>query len=523
MKRLSILLLSAVLSISCIDDLDQYPNIETTSKDVYTSVEKYNQVLAKLYTSYVTKGQAVNGEEDLASNRGEDYMRCYINLQEGPTDEFAYSWLEGDNMADITYMSWDANDSWVSDAYYRIYYTITLANEFLRNANDESIANFSDADQGVIKGYRAEARFLRALSYYHALDLYLNVPFVSEKDPVGAYAPPRYTSAQIFEYIESELRAIESELDLSVEYGRAPRAAAWALLAKLYLNAKTYTETERYTDCILYCNKVINEGGYSLETDFGKLFNADNHLRTNEIIFSFPVTAPYTISWGSTTYLACGSLGNTSEHLNPKDYGVEAAWGNFRVGQEVTSLYSEYDSRNLFFKEGQDQDLNGSIENQAKGYFSTKWTNLKDDGTPASNTVSYGVSIDFPVFRLADVYLMLAEGVVMGGTGSDLTTATQYINELRQRAFGDNYTTYGQVSAGTLTPEFILNERAREFLLECTRRTDLIRHGKFTTADYLWQWKGGQENGVAVDPKYNYYPIPNNELIANPNLSNNKY
>ena len=102
--------------------------------------------------------------------------------------------------------------------------------------------------------------------------------------------------------LKSELIDLEKDLlDRSeCEYGRAPKAAAYALLSRLYLNAEVYIGEARYTECINYCLKVI-DAGYSLEDDYRKLFNADNHKRTNEIIFSFPVDAEHTVSWGSTT------------------------------------------------------------------------------------------------------------------------------------------------------------------------------------------------------------------------------
>ena len=89
-------------------------------------------------------GQESSGV-DYSSNHGENYMRTFLNLQEGPTDEMAYSWLTGDDMTNISFMKWDANDTWVSDMYYRIYYNITLCNEFLRNCSDSKISSFSEA------------------------------------------------------------------------------------------------------------------------------------------------------------------------------------------------------------------------------------------------------------------------------------------------------------------------------------------------------------------------------------------
>lgn len=528
MKRI-IYIAIIVLSMnftSCLDDLDQYPHIETTASDVYKDVENYKAVLAKLYASFVTTAQeknAGNDKLDIVSNSGYDYMRCYFNLQESGTDELASTWLEGDKVKDLTYLSWDANDPWVSDMYYRIYYTIALCNELLRNAGDEQIARFTESEQQEIRHFRAEARFIRALAYYHALDLFRNIPFVTEKDPVGVFIPPRYTSSQVFGYIESELKEIDGDL-LSkdqCEYGRAPKAAAYALMARLYLNAEVYTGQPNYTECIDYCKKVIAEG-YTLESEYKKLFNADNHKRTNEIIYALPVDATHTVTYGTTTYIICGEVSNTSDYQVPADYGVTSGWGMFRARGELPALFNEKDGRALFFKEGQTQYLE-AIDNQSYGYFVEKWTNLTDAGEAASNTVDGGVNTDFPVFRLADVYLMLAESVVRGGTGSSRGEALAYVNELRERAFGDDYETNGKVNDSQMTKDFFLDERARELYWECTRRTDLIRYGKFTTSSYLWQWKGGIKGGTEVDTKYNIYPIPKTDLVANPNLYNEHY
>lgn len=520
-----ILIISAFVFASCEEDLNQLPHVETTSANVYVDAASYKAVLAKMYASFVINGQERGGgNEDLSSNNGQDYMRCFFNLQESGTDEVASTWLEGDKVGDLTYLSWDANDPWVADMYYRIYYTIALCNEFLRNTKDDEITGFTENEQQDIRNYRAEARFLRALVYYHALDFFRNIPFVTEEDPVGAFTPPRYEANQVFDYIESELKAIEQDLMSKdeVEKGRASKAAAWTLLAKLYLNAEVYTGTEHYTDCITYCNKVINEGGYSLESDYKKLFNADNGKRTNEIIFPLSVDAEHTVSWGTTTYLICGAVSNTSDYQNPENYGVVSGWGMFRVRGELPALFDEADGRNLFFTEGQTQYLD-VIDNQSYGYFLEKWTNLTDEGETASNTVDGGVDTDFPLFRLADVYLMLAESVLRGGNGSSTDTALDLVNELRSRAFGDNYETLGKLEAGDLTTDFILDERARELCWEATRRTDLIRYGKFTTDSYIWQWKGGVKDGRAVDSKYNIYPIPTSDLTANPNLYNENY
>ena len=532
---------------SCVSDLDQYPQTETTSKDVYTSLANYEAVLGKIYASMVTSGQGKGGdnkdmESVLNKGNGFDYMRMFINMQECGTDEFAPTWLSGEQTTGLAYLSWDANDAWVSDMYYRIYYNIALCNEFLRNANS---ANFSGAEAEKMKEYKAEARFMRALFYYHALDLFRNIPFVTENDPVGGYVPPCYTPQQTFDYIESELKACVGDLlpASTCPYAQASQGAAYTLLAKLYLNSATYTGVAKYAECKDACEKVMNMG-YSLESDYSKLFNADNDKRTNEIIFALPINAEHTVSWGASTYLVCGQLSMSNAKQKVADYGVANGWSSFRLRPEFVDKFAQADingtgdKRCKFFTDGQSKDLS-SMTDETAGYLSQKWSNVKDDGSTASNTANDGVETDFPLFRLADVYLMYAEAVVRtngdwdnwaGGTdandpaviASRKQGAIYWINQLRERA-GNSDVWASSFADNDALLQFILDERARELYHEGYRRTDLIRYDMFTTNKYIWQWKGGSHDGKAVDSKYNYYPIPNTELTANPNLHNEGY
>ena len=546
----SIMMGTAVLAstTSCVSDLDQYPQTETTSKDVYTNLANYEAVLGKIYAAMVTSGQGKGGdnkdmESVLNDGSGFDYMRMFLNMQECGTDEFASTWLTGEQTTGLTYLSWDANDAWVSDMYYRIYYNIALCNEFLRNANG---ASFSGNDEVKMKEYKAEVRFMRALFYYHALDLYRNIPMVTENDPVGSFIPPRATPQETFDYIESELKDCIGDMlpASSCPYGQASQGAAYTLLAKLYLNSEVYTGVAKYAECKAACQQVMNMG-YSLESDYSKLFNADNDKRTNEIIFALPVSAEHTVSWGASTYLVCGQLSLSNANQTPGDFGAESGWSEFRLRSQFVDKFNESDiyaqgeeakgdKRAKFFTNGQNKDVT-SMTDETTGYLSEKWSNLKDDGTKASNTSNDGVETDFPLFRLADVYLMYAECVARLGEdwdnwngGSDAEAASRkegaiyYINKVRERAgaadvWKDNFAS----DADFL--QFILDERARELYHEGYRRTDLIRFGQFTTNKYIWQWKGGTHDGQAVDSKYNIYPIPNTELTANPNLHNDNY
>jgi hypothetical protein len=132
--------------------------------------------------------------------------------------------------------TWTADDAFIFALYSRLFYQVAICNEFLRETTDEKIdaRGVSSTLKANIHGYRAEARFLRALSYYHALDLFRNVPFVTENDAVGAFFPEQIKAPELFAYIESELLAIEPEIASphANPYGRADQGAVWAVLSK---------------------------------------------------------------------------------------------------------------------------------------------------------------------------------------------------------------------------------------------------------------------------------------------------
>jgi hypothetical protein len=173
------------------------------------------------------------------------------------------------------------------------------------------------------------------------------------------------------------------------------------------------------------------------------------------------------------------------------------------------------DGRGMFHTEGQTLEIDDMFE-FTNGYAVTKWKNITSDGNIGSD-IEF-VDTDFPLFRLADVYLMYAEAVLRGGTGGDESTALSYINMLRERAYGDEN---GNISARDLTLDFIIDERARELYWEGQRRTDLIRFGLFSGGDYLWSWKGAVKEGRSIDAKFDIFPIPAADVIANTNLTQN--
>ena len=520
--KITIVLAGIILILpSCIKDLDTVPIDPdiVTSATVYDNPEAYKMVLAKLYAGLAVTGQTgPAGNPDISGiDEGfGQYLRGYWYAQELTTDEAVISWND-QTIKDFHWQTWNSSDVFITAFYYRIFYQITLCNEFIRETTDAKLD-----DRGVtgqlrtdIGYYRAEARFLRALSYYHALDLFGNVPFVTEEDEPGAFFPEQIKRPELYNYIESELLAIEGQLvdARANEYARADKAADWMLLAKLYLNSEVYIGQPKYTECLTYCNKIIN-AGYSLEPEYKDLFLADND-NSPEVIFPIAFDGIHTKTWGGTTFIIHAAVGGD---MVPQDYGIDGGWAGTRTTSAFVDKFpdetGDADGRAMFFTEGQNKEIE-DISSFNDGYAITKFRNVTSTGIPGSDLTF--PDTDFPLFRLGDVYLMYAEAVLRGGSGGDMSTAIGYINALRERAYGDNS---GDVTSIDL--QFIIDERARELYWEASRRTDLIRFGMFTTSAYLWPWKGKVAEGTATNDRYNLFPIPSADITANPNLIQNE-
>ena len=511
-KSLAVVFL-ALMFTSCVKDLDvtpKDPNI-VTSLTVYSTPAAYKEGLAKLYATFSVSGQqGPSGQADIAGiDEGfGNYLRQYWNVQELPTDEAVMAWNDA-SIKDFHWQTWAPNDVFISAIYSRIMYTVALCNEYIR-----ATANNTDAD---LKKYHAEARFIRALAYSHAIDLFGNPPFVTEADAPGAFFPKQTTRAELFTYIETELKAIENDLGAPrFEYARADQGAAWTLLAQLYLNAKVYMGQDKNTECITYCNKVIG-AGYTLATKYANNFTADNNLSA-EMIFPITCDGQHTQSYGGMTYLIHAEIGGS---MSPAAFGVGGGWGGIRTTKALVNKFADNtgatDKRAMFWSAGQKLEIS-DIGQFTDGWAITKFSNLTSTGAAAPHAHPDFVDTDYPVFRLADVYLMYAEAVLRNGTGGSSSNALGYVNALRQRAYGN---TSGNITAGQLTLDFILDERARELYWEGHRRTDLIRYGKFTSASYLWPWKGKVADGAATQSYRDLYPIPSNDLGANPTLKQN--
>ena len=519
--KVSVTLLLLIVMQACTKKLDLKPTNDVTSETVYATPAGYKEVLAKVYGSFAltgNQGPAGNGDVQGIDEGFSDFFRLYWKAQELSTDEAVISW--GDvGIQDFHNMNWSSNNSFLTGLYYRCLYQITLCNDFIRESTDAKLSSrgISGADANNIHQYTREARFLRAYQYWVLMDLYGNPPFVTEASVIGGPPPPQTNRTQLFNYVESELKAIEPDMPAprTNEYGRADKGAVWALLARLYLNSEVYTGVQHYTEAITYSKKVI-DAGYSLVSDYRWLMLADNNLNTNEFIFTINYDGLKTQGYGGTTFLTHASVGGS---MPASASGVGGGWSGIRATKNLVNLFPDIngnaDHRAEFYTSGQNLEINNET-NFNDGIAVTKYRNVKRNG--ALGQSQDFSDIDMPLFRLPEMYLIYAEAILRNGSGGDINLAVQYINNMRERAYGN---TNGDIAVGQLNLNFIIDERARELYWEGFRRTDLIRFNRFVEGTYLWPWKGGVSGGTGVPSYLKLYPIPSRDINANTNLVQN--
>jgi starch-binding outer membrane protein, SusD/RagB family len=522
------LLLIMMFFTSCVDDLDQAPENDSSllsDEELFKNPASYKQFLAKLYAGLATTGQkgpAGSADISFIDEGFSQYIRGYWNMQELTTDEAIIAWNDA-TIKDFHWHTWTPLDGFINATFSRLAFQVTNCNEFLRQTTDDKL-NSRGVDQSLrdeIKVYRAEARFLRALSYWHIVDLFGGAAIETELSSVDYHVPAYASRAQIFEFVESELTSLEGDLKNpnSNEQFRVDKAASWMLKAKLLMNAEIYVGANRYADAKVQLDKIITQSTYEIHDNYKELFLADNGSNgaQKEFIFAVAYDGIRTKTFGGTTYLTHAPVGGT---MNAANFGINGGWQGLRTTSTFVNLFAGMgsDSRGNFYSSGQSLEI-ANVGSFTDGYAVQKWRNVDVNGNQGSDSSGDFVDIDFPIFRLADVYLMSVEcDIRLNTTPSAISIG--YINELRQRAHGNASGNVATIGSGNAALNFILDERGRELHWEGHRRTDLIRFGRFTGGT-SWPWRGKVAAGISTPIYRNLFPIPSNAISSNPNLIQN--
>ena len=539
--------------VSCADELN-IKSVDPLNHPTYT----VEGLLAKQYATLGHTGQkGPAGVADISGDEGETgFIRTVFNLQELMTDETLWAYQSNEGIAQITSMDWDKNNKRVNWAYQRLSFDITQYNFFISEQS------------GILSEDKiAEVRFLRALNYYYFLDLYRKAPF---KDTFDDNLPTEKSGKDLYEWLDNELTTIEPLMaevgayNNSENFGRADRGAAYALHARLALNSAVYTDGQikDYQKAIDYCNKILvdNAGKYELcrvakngYSGYQQLFMGDNDCNPaamKEIIFPIRQDGVKTRAYAGTSYLVNASTITGMPYASTSDPWkclfarvdlVKKFFPNGDIPKATDEdLLSNPSKDQVIAKDNEKGISTADVVAQAKddralfymgiggcsdkvrtltpgdaitsplnGASFVKWTNLHADGT-AQHHQNFS-DTDFPMFRLAEIYLTRAEAKFrLNGSQDGLAD----ILEVQGRANRN-------LKATSVDEQTLIDEWCREFYMEGRRRSDLVRFGLFTGSKYRWSFKGGVEKGQGVPTKCNIYPIPGDEIKNNPNMTQN--
>ena len=542
---------------SCVGDLDLQPNDPNIV--TATGSELYRGQLMMCYSGIAVSGYQGPGSSYVADiDAGTSaYLRMIFTLNEFCTDECLWIWTgdDGGSSGEITSNTWGTTNVYVKGAYYRLMGHIAICNQFIANAKN-------DTDKEV-QEMVAQARVLRAYSYYNLIDLYGNASFITEEAGPGE-KPKQLSRAELFDWVEKELTDIVDNKLISDKpvYGQVGIDGAEALLARLLLNGEVFSGKPRWDDCQKRCENIIARhqgGGFrgsGLANHYLYLFARDNNAympggsnsAENEILFGISFDSSMTQSYGGPSFVIASTISNT-HYIPRQNYGCSAEWSCLRGCYEMAERFygiSGTDERDDLWVRGElpagatwdaedysdrFKDFTGDWkttggnaiikftgrERNAAADGGWNWELLPDGTYDIKFPVTDFASTDQPIIRLADVYLMYAECNINGGVGSR-QTALDYMNLVRNRAGAPN------IGFTDLTKQGIMDERSRELYLESTRRTDLVRNGMFAgSTQTVWQYKGSLDNndGTRIPAFRNVYPIPYAVIAAQPEFKQN--
>lgn len=509
-KAVVMLLFSTLLIFNACNDLEEEVYSTTTTANFYQTED---QIMAAYLLPYGFLQETV--------------YDIHWSLATFSTDEAAATVKNGEGYENGRWIRFHQH-TWTSDMdfilweWYQVMRGIGFSNQFIGIVEDMDLSGFDlplSKEQMI-----AEIKMVRALNYYFAVDIFGNVPIVTE---FGEVNPPTRPRAEVFEFIEKEI--LENIPYLSEKgdagwYGHFTKSAAYALLARLYINAEVFSGTPRWEDAIKACDEVINSGKYSLDPTWDAPFKVYNE-NSLENIFVVPYDYNYAPGFNMGMQNLPGAMRDAynipgwpwGKVVTQESFFRLFKSNDYRINQWLVgpqSYYDEYGNEQPVWgwwdQDGQQLVIRPEIEmfNNSSGGYGDGVRNVKYE---IEYEMADDMNNDFVLFRLSEIMFLKAEALMRQNGGNATQEAVDLINEVRKRSFadGDPDATY---TTATLTIDELLDERAREFAYEMKRREDLIRFGKF--GDPWWE-------KPASDKTKELYPIPMQIRVSNPYLDQN--
>lgn len=529
----SLLAFACLSFLACDSFLDENPKDQMPEEEAYKSPELiYLNTVANLYTQFGATG---GGSGLGGTDRGLYDIQTFTN-DEAILPIRGGDWEDGGLWKRLYQHKWDKSEAPFKSTWDYLYKVIGLANQSIDKLSS-LIEN--DPENIYLPIYKAEVQAIRALYYYYLMDCFGRVPIVDKSD-IQISEVKQSERNEVFEFVRKELQEAAPLLNTANSskegeyYGRMTRPVAFFLLAKLALNAQVYSDNDwtdnngipngstdfemdgqniTCWDAVIAYADSITALGYSLASDFSSNFNVGNES-SPENIFTIPMDP---VKYSSQFYYIIRSV----HYSHGKAYSIDG-WNGASATKELLTAFrkSKNDPRlELSFYTGKVQgpdgqtvmdgdneleykpdaiaiDVSGATEEKTAG---ARWKKYAID--PSAQQAGKLQSIDFVLFRYADVLLMKAEAKLRKGLNGDTE-----INAVRSRVGANEF--------ANASLSDLLDERARELSWEGVRRQDLIRFGKYTTV----VTSDGRESA----PYRIVFPIPHDVVLLNKNLAQNK-
>ncbi len=502
-SRLGAMMLVPVgLMVGC-TDLKETPTSLITKDTFYKNSDEVIAGLAAVYAN-------------LRSQYDQLYSLNQVSSEETVVPVRGSDWFDNGQWLELHRQGWTPSSTVgngeVTGIWNAQYAGVARANVVLEALNNVTIPN-----QAAIK---AELRVLRARFYLDLMDCYGGVPIATD---TKVEERPRKTRAEVFTFIETELKAARADLPKTWgdQQGRVTRGVADAMLASLYLNAQIWSGTPtatgitpgtaKWTEAAAFADSVINSGTYTLAANYKDNFTFTNQSSTENI---FVVRGK-----------AVDGLGFNRQYnaLHYNSFGGGGGWNGWSVVEQTYNKFDAADLRRSVVLVGPQVDLFTGVPVNDRQGNRLNFTPVIADVLAANesegarlykypldpNRAGNASGNDFALYRLAEMYLIKAEALNELGRTAE---AIPLLNTIRARAFSPAKPIAAGTSQAALRA-LIFDERLFELLGEGKRRQDQIRQGTYTSGTWF---------AKTASPAYKaVLPIPQSQLNTNSKLTQN--